>query len=171
MRERYGLSQRALARKSGVTNATISQIEQGLVSPTVASLKKLATGLHMTLAQFFTFDVDRVAPAFYAADELSEIGADGVSLRLVAPGDEHRTLQVLHERYEPGADTGPELLQHEGEESGVVVRGTITVTVGAQTRVLGPGDAYHFDSRIPHRFRNESDEPVELVSASTPPTF
>jgi mannose-6-phosphate isomerase-like protein (cupin superfamily) len=37
--------------------------------------------------------------------------------------------------------------------------------------VLGPGEAYYFDSRIPHRFRNPADEICELVSACTPPTF
>ena len=154
-----------------MTNATISQVEHGAVSPTVASLRKITAGLGMTLADFFTFDVDRGAPFFYRADELHEVAANGVSLRLVAAADEERALQVMHETYAPGADTGPDALQREGEESGVVVRGQITVTVGGQTCVLGPGDAYYFSSLLPHRFRNEGDEPVELVSASTPPTL
>lgn len=171
LRERYGLSQRELARRSHVTNATISQVEQESVSPTVASLKKIAAGLGMTLTEFFTFDVHLSGQVFYRADELREIGADGVSLRLVAADDSSRRLQVLHETYAPGTDTGAELLQHEGEESGIVVKGRITVTVGAATRVLGPGDAFYFPSRLPHRFHNEGDEPVELVSVSTPPTF
>ncbi len=42
VRESYKLSQRELARRSGVTNATISLIEQNRVSPSVSSLKKTA---------------------------------------------------------------------------------------------------------------------------------
>jgi mannose-6-phosphate isomerase-like protein (cupin superfamily) len=37
--------------------------------------------------------------------------------------------------------------------------------------VLGPGDAFYFESRIPHRFRNVGDEEVEVVTACTPPSF
>ena len=43
------------------------------------------------------------------------------------------------------------------------------LTVGDRREILGPGDAYHFSSRIPHRFRNPGDEECELISACTPP--
>ncbi|BBN54240.1 hypothetical protein TRE132_23650 [Pseudomonas chlororaphis subsp. aurantiaca] len=59
VRESYKLSQRELARRSGVTNATISLIEQNRVSPSVSSLKKLLEGIPMSLADFFTFDQPR----------------------------------------------------------------------------------------------------------------
>ena len=52
-----------------------------------------------------------------------------------------------------------------------MLRGRVEVSVGDPRRVLGPGDAYYFDSRLPHRFRNVGDEDAEIVSASTPPTF
>ena len=56
-------------------------------------------------------------------------------------------------------------------EGGIVLSGHIELTVGGQSRVLGPGDAYYFTSAVPHRFRNAGEEPCELVSACTPPTF
>lgn len=43
--------------------------------------------------------------------------------------------------------------------------------VGHVTEVLKPGDAYLFDSRIPHRFRNTGKQPCIVVSACSPPTF
>ena len=45
------------------------------------------------------------------------------------------------------------------------------MTVGAEARVLETGDAYYFDSQIPHRFRNLSGQPARIVSAITPPTY
>lgn len=71
----------------------------------------------------------------------------------------------------PGADTGVELYCHDAEEGGVVVRGRLELTVGGQTFILGPGDAYYFNSRIPHRVRNIGDDVCEIVSACTPPSF
>jgi len=45
------------------------------------------------------------------------------------------------------------------------------VTVAEATRVLGTGDAYYFNSRQPHRFRNAGNEVCTLVSSCSPPTF
>lgn len=171
LRMQYGLSQRELARRAGLTNSAISLIEQNQVSPSVASLAKLVGALGMTLGEFFATDPTEHLEPFYRAADLMDIGVHGVSLRLVGAEVSERALQVLHERYPPGADTGEEMLTHAGEEAGVVIRGRIRVTVGAMSEVLGAGDAYYFKSRLPHRFCNEGDEICELVSAATPPTL
>jgi transcriptional regulator with XRE-family HTH domain len=175
IRERHGLSQRQLAQLAGVTNGTISLIEQNRTSPSVSSLRKVLGGIPMSLAEFFSDELPPAEQIFFAADELVEIAGripnphkGSVSLRQV--GDlRGRDLQVLRERYEPGADTGKQMLQHESEEGGIVIEGTIELTVGDQKRSLGPGDAYLFDSRLPHRFRNIGDEVCVLISACTPP--
>ena len=167
----YGLSQRELAKRAGVTNGLISLIEQNRVSPSVSSLKKVLDGIPMSIAEFFTLDLSASPQVFYRSDELTDLGDRSVALRLVAARRSNRAMSVMHERYAAGADTGADMLRHEGEEGGVVVRGRIELTVGGETRVLGPGDAYYFTSAIPHRFRNTGSEPCEIVSASTPPTF
>lgn len=171
VRQLHGLSQRELAKRAGVTNGMISLIEQGRVSPSVASLKKVLDGIPMALAEFFTLDPEQAPPVFYRADELVELGEGEVSLRLVAASRPGRRLAILREVYEPGADTGAEMLSHAGEEGGVVVRGRIEITVGSQTRQLGPGEAFYFASAVPHRFRNRGRERCEIISAATPPSF
>ena len=167
----YGPSQRELAKRAGVTNGLISLIEQNRVSPSVSSLKKVLDGIPMSIAEFFTLDLSASPQVFYRGEELTNLGDAEVALRLVAARRPNRAMSVMHERYAPGADTGAEMLRHEGEEGGVVVSGRIELTVGGETRQLGPGDAYYFTSAIPHRFRNTGTEPCEIVSASTPPTF
>lgn len=170
IRQFHALSQRELAKRAGVTNGMISLIEQNRVSPSVSSLKKVLDGIPMSLADFFTMDLQVPPQVFYPRDELTEIGAAPVELRLVAARRPQRAMSILHVRYAPGADTGPDMLSHPGEEGGVVVRGHVEVTVGAATRVLGPGDAYYFSTAVPHRFRNPGHEDCEIISASTPPT-
>ncbi len=171
VRQLHGLSQRELAKRAGVTNGLISLIEQNRVSPSVSSLKKVLDGLPMSLAEFFTADLSAPPQVFYARDELVEIGTPPLTFRLVAARRANRAMSILHERYAPGADTGEEMLVHPGEEGGVVVRGRIELTVGAQTRVLGPGDAYYFTSSVPHRFRNPGRDECEIISANSPPTI
>lgn len=167
----FGLSQRALARRAGVTNGLISLIEQNRVSPSVSSLKKVLDGVPMTLAEFFTLDLSTAPQAFFKPEELAELGNEQVSLRLVAAQRPGRQLTLLHERYAPGAETGDEMLSHRGEEGGIVVKGRIELTLAGVTRVLSAGEAYYFSSHLPHRFRNIGREPCEIISASTPASF
>ncbi len=170
LRASRGLSQRELARRSGVANGLISLIEQDRTSPSVSSLKKILDGIPMSLAEFFALEAASETRVFFRADELASLAEGKISLRQV--GDARgRALQILHERYAPGADTGAAMLRHDAEEGGIVLRGRIEITVGEERRVLEKGDAYYFDSRVAHRFRNVGDEPCEIVSACTPPSF
>jgi transcriptional regulator with XRE-family HTH domain len=171
LRELHNLSQRELAKRAGVSNGVISLIEQNRTSPSVGMLKKVLGGIPMSMNDFFALDVAPRQEVFFRAEDLTEIAGGRISFRQVGRDLTGKALQVLRERYQPGADTGDTMLRHEGEESGIVIRGRFEVTVGEQRRVLGPGDAFYFESRIPHRFRNVGDEEVEVVTACTPPSF
>jgi len=180
VREARGLSQRELAARAGLTSGTVSLIEKNRTSPSVASLKSLLDAIPMPLSEFFS-EVEAAGPPkyFYNAAEFTELAPQAVgsgeasarmSLRQLGDASRH-SLQLLRETYEPGADTGPDMLSHEAEEAGIVVEGVIEVTVGEQMRVLNPGDGYIFDSRLPHRFRNIGHTVCIVISACTPPTF
>jgi transcriptional regulator with XRE-family HTH domain len=171
LREMHGLSQRELAKRAGVSNAIISLIEQNRSSPSVGSLKKVLDGLPVSLAEFFGGERAARPQVFFASDELVELAGGRISYRQVGRDLPEKGVQILHERYAPGADTGEAMLRHESEEGGVVIRGQLEVTVGDQRRVLEAGEAYYFDSRLPHRFRNPGDSECEVVSACTPPSF
>lgn len=175
IRTQNGLSQRELAARAGLTNGTISLIEQNKSSPSVASLKRLLDAIPMSIAEFFATLEDEVEPRyFYGRSEFTEItpedGLAGLSLRQLGNASTH-TLQLLDEVYACGADTGPDLITHAGEEAGIVVHGQIEVTVSDQVRVLSKGEGYLFDSRLPHRFRNTTDTECRVISACTPPSF
>lgn len=175
IRKANGLSQRELATRAGLTNGTVSLIEQNKTSPSVASLKRLLDAIPMSIAEFFaTIEEPLDKKYFYRADEFTELapqfGDPGVSLRQLGNAATH-TLQMLDETYPTGADTGPELLSHIGEEAGIVIQGEIEITVDDQIKVLSAGEGYLFDSRLPHRFRNVGTDVCMIISACTPPTF
>ncbi len=171
-RKHFGLSQRELAKRSGVTNATISLIEQNKVSPSVSSLKKVLDGLPMSLADFFTFQMEASAEQiYYKKSDQPDVGSGNIHFYLLGANRDKRKMCVLREVLLPGADTGEEMLHHEGEEAGVIVKGSVELTVGDEIRILKEGDGYYFDSQTPHRFRNVTDEEAVVVSANTPASF
>ncbi len=164
------MSQRLLARRSGISNATISLIESGKLNPSVAVLKSILDGLKMDLAAFFAEETSDPEPLAYRSQELLEIGQGKISFRQVGRSIAGRSIQILHERYAPGADTGKVPLHHVGEEGGVVIRGELELIVDGKRHLLGPGDAYYFNSSRPHRCRNIGTEECEIVSACSPPS-
>ena len=171
LRKMHGLSQRELAKRAGVTNGMISLIEQNRASPSVSSLKKVLDGFPISLGEFFGDEFDLRDRVFFRAEELTEIADGGVSFRQVGANLTGRAIQLIQERYQPGSGTGKHAITHEGEECGIILSGRLEVTVGDETAVLKKGDAYYFKSHLPHQFRNTGNEPCELITACTPPTF
>ena len=171
VREANGLSQRGLAKNTGISNATISLIESDKLNPSVAVLKRILDGIPMHLSAFFADEPGESEPVVCRSGDLVEIAGGKISYRQVGHQLSGRSIQILHERYQPGADTGKLALEHTGEEGGVVIRGRLELTVGGERHILGPGDAYYFDSSRPHHFRNVGNECCEVVSACSPPSF
>ena len=171
LRQRRGLSQRKLAHLAGVSNATVSLIEHGKTDPSMGLLRKILDSLGVSFAEFFASDTRTAEKFFYAREELSEIGSGPISYVEVGSDLSDGQLQILYERYKPGADTGQSMLSHDAEEGGIVLQGRLEVTVGERVQVLTAGSAYRFNSRLPHRFRNTGNEECLVVSACTPPSF
>lgn len=173
LRRRRGLSLRALSRQSGVALSFLSALERGANSVSVGKLKTILDALGTGLGEFFAAQAAPPAKVVYRRGDLAEISGSKHGLRFleVAAGRPGRALQLILENYAPGGDTGPELYRHEAEEAGLVLKGRLELTVDGQSWMLGPGDAYYFDSRRPHRVRNAGRGPAQAVSVNTPPSF
>jgi transcriptional regulator with XRE-family HTH domain len=173
LREERGLSLRALSRETGVAVSFLSGLESGRANVSVATLRTLLDALGSSLGEFFSRVPPPPAKVAYRRRELVEISGQkrGVSFREVAAGRAGRMFQLLVERYAAGADTGPGMYRHGRQEAGVVLRGTLELRIDGEVHVLGPGDAWFFDSRRPHRFRNRGRTPVEAVSVNAPPSL
>lgn len=106
-RAEHGLSQRQFAEACGVSNGYISMIERGEnpktklpVTPTLTTLKKIATGIGITLSAFLTEldDMDVCLDDGAEDDEIINI------MRQLSPGKKDEALRYL--RYL--ASCGPE---------------------------------------------------------------
>jgi len=173
VRKSAGISQRELAKRAGVTNSTISMIEKNSVSPSVSSLKKVLSGLPMSLMEFFDSEESSKVdvPVVYQRGDFLDSSVNEIEWQLVGKSFPNRQMSFLVERLPPGSDTGADMYVHEGEEAGYVLSGKFELTVDGEVYVLEAGQGYYFDSRREHRFRNPFDEDCRLVSCTTPADF
>jgi len=171
VREMYGLSQRELAKRVGLTNSTISMIERDAVSPSISSLKKILEGVSLTVTEFFTLEIPTESQVVFKKDTLTNVGSDGVDMHLVGAAQPESKLAFMIETYQAGSSTGKDMITHIGEEAGTVIEGSIEITVAGRSFKLTKGDSYKFSTNLPHKFKNTSKKVCKIISAHTPPSF
>lgn len=169
VREKAGLTQRELAKRSGVANATISLIEQEAHAPSLASLHRILGAVPISIADFFAIPTSQKNVLFYDAADLAVVSRGAADLRVLGSERRDKKLQLFVEHYQPGAGTGREPLVHEGETAAIVIEGTIEVTVGGEKRVLTAGGGYQVFGGQPYRLRNIGKVVAVVACACTPP--
>ena len=171
-RTALGLSVQELAEISDISTGMISQIERGLANPSINTISKLAAALGLQLGIFFEPRPQTDKELVVRKNERRRIGIPDPNFvyELLVP-DLKRTLEFVWVESAPGSTTEHAPFQHEGEECGLVLQGTLEVHLGNDVFVLEAGDSIIFNSRIPHWYRNLGTERVLSVWAVTPPTF
>ncbi|MFI6480321.1 helix-turn-helix domain-containing protein [Nonomuraea sp. NPDC050663] len=163
LRERAGLSLRAVAREMGISPSAVSQLERGRMRPSVSRLIAYVGAVGAPLAAVFDhagevpeaelFAVRRAGEA-----EPIELGG-GVSFRRLSPVPVPG-VEFFESTYPGGAVSTAhrELLRHEGYEVGSVSRGELTIEFENETVVLAAGDSVTFPCHRPHMISNRSPE-------------
>lgn len=169
VREAAGLSQRELAKRAGVTNATVSMIEQETHAPSLASLHRLLTSIPISLADFFALPVSQKNALFYDEGDLAVVSRGAADLRVLAGERREKKLQMFIERYKPGAGTGDDPIVFDGETAVIVIEGTIEVEADGEVRRLTKGAGYQLFGRVPYRLRNVGKTMAIIACACTPP--
>jgi transcriptional regulator with XRE-family HTH domain len=166
VRERARLSQRELARRSGVTNGTLSNIEQGKVSPSIQSLEKILNVIPVTLQEFFSDNLE-TSPSVYRSSDFIEIHKDDTDYRIL-PLNEFPWVSayIAHQSYAPGAKVTSDWMVSKGLVAGILISGNITLTLDGVTHELQPGDGFSFSVSRPHLLDNTGDAPCIIVAVS-----
>ena len=154
LRERRGLSLRALAARSGVSLNAISRIERGETSPTVVSLRRLAAALGQPIGAFFA---DGQAPTAMVVrrDRRLRSEGEGVVLENLAIGLPDQPFEPYMLTLEPGASSLPAPVVHGGQEFLLCLQGSVLCLVGEETHALATGDSLLYLATRPHLCRND----------------
>jgi transcriptional regulator with XRE-family HTH domain len=184
-RVRQGLTVREMARRVDVSPSLVSQIERGLVRPSVGTLYSMTAELGLAMDGLFT-ETERGSAAPEQGPALREANAappprahtvvqhghnrqhirlaGGVAWeRLTAEPDAQ--VEFLYVRYEAGAESCPEnsFFRHGGKEYAYLLEGRLGLQIGFDRYELAPGDSVSFESHNPHRLWAIGDEPATAI--------
>lgn len=182
LRKIRGITLQQLALATGKSIGYLSQVERNLTRPSIAVLQDISEALSVHIGWFFPEDsgADGDEREFIVRRQnrrrltYSELfGTDYLGHHdylLSANLNGELALGVSH--YAPGASTGDDDYEHQGEEAGMVLSGVLELTIDERTYRLEAGDSFSFSSRHRHRYRNPSESAETVVIwANTPITL
>ena len=164
-RAERGWSLAQLAERSGVSTAAVHKIEKSGMTPTIATLMKIALALGKSVS-YFVEDVDAARPVtVMRRDERTPLYTSKQGLVLQNISGRYGPFWVAgaEAHVEPHADSGPEPMRHPGEELVLVLDGRMTFTIDDETYELEAGDSIHFRTVRPHSWANPSGRPARAV--------
>ena len=167
LRVREGVSVRTLASKCGFSPSFISQFELDQVSPSLASLERIAAAIGVTLGEFLN-TAERSDPEVvrssrrpilqsgWSRSQIESLGNTGVGSRFEA------LLVTMHRE----GTSGSGLHTSEREFFVMVISGSVTLDLAEGTQVLRRGDAITIPAGTPHRWENRGTKDVKLLKVT-----
>ena len=168
MRNQLGLTQAELADRCELTKGYISQLENDLNSPSIATLTDILSALGSNLAEFFKEETEE--KVVFSKEEFIEKDADGVVWTWLIPNAQKNMMEpVLVELAEGVATSGD--VPHEGEEFGYVLEGKIAIELGKKQYLCKKGEAFYYPASKPHGIINKGKGKAKFLWVTTPPNF
>ena len=166
LRQQYGLSQRELARRADMTNSSLSMIEQGKVSPSIASLEKVLNAIPISLQSFFSEDLE-LTPPVMREHEFMLVKKEGLENKVMPLFERGKQeAYIAKQTYAPGALISAEWMVRQGYVGGLVIDGVLGLKLEGTEYTINCGDGFYFALHRPHTFYNKSDKECVVVSVS-----
>jgi transcriptional regulator with XRE-family HTH domain len=164
-RAERGWSLAQLAERAGLSTAAVHKIEKSGMTPTIASLMKVAGALGKSVGYFVEEDEASRPLAVVRSDERSQLytSKQGLELQNISGRYAPFSIAGAEAHIEPLADSGPQPMSHPGEELVLVLEGRMTFTIDGEEHLLEPGDSIHFRTVRPHSWANPDKRPARAV--------
>lgn len=195
-RNKRHLTLEEVSKRTGLSRSLISQVERGKTEPSITTLKKIAATFGFSVVNFFSSNANGITyngwdyplkpPEKHTTQteyiqDIQVVRSDrrkrfalpgsNVVYDLVTP-DMNRQMELLFMVVKPGDTSGDEpMVDLHGEKIGLVLKGTLEVTVSDQVFLLEEGDCICYPANVPHSWRAVEGESIEVVWVLTPPSF
>lgn len=171
-RARAGLTLVELGRSAGVTEAFLSQLENGRSMPSLLTLHRIAEALGVSAQTLLPGDEPGIVSLVRAREgqvyERAEL--PGAMLeRFLVRG--RRLMEPSEIRATPGSSSG-DFVAHSGEEMLYVLAGRLRVELrGAEVEQLSRGDCLYHPATVPHRWEVVGNRAAQFLVIATPSSF
>ncbi len=159
-----------LSEKTNLSVSFLSQVERGISSMTIVSLKNIAEALDVPMKDLFEVNervsfINKKDNIIHARLEKSYVSYDMLSGKF-----DGRKLEAVMLTMEPNFN-GQEERTHKGEEFYYVMKGTATFILDGAEYEICEGETIHYPSDILHKIDNRTDTELVMLTVVTPTIF
>jgi transcriptional regulator with XRE-family HTH domain len=170
LRLELGLTQEQLANRCELTKGFISQLENNIASPSIATLDNILEVLGTNLSDFFN-DGEENANVYGEEDfYIKYVEEFKHEIRWIVPNAQKYEMEPIIIELEPGGISMKDK-PHSGEEFGYVLQGEVQLVVGKQKYTVKQGNSFYYIANKEHYLKNITDRNALVLWVSTPPMF
>lgn len=174
LRTKREMTLQDLATLTGLSKPNLSQIENNLVSPPIATLLKISTALGVEIGHFFQDSPHETDIVVVRKDQRHGIAKGkhishiGYQYHPLAYPKINKSMEPFVVHMEDRESDDITFNNHRGEEFLYVLEGTLEFHNGNKIVTLEEGDSIYFDSVVPHGYRGVDGTAKVLVVIHRP---
>ena len=168
LRLQSDLTQEELADRCELTKGYISQLENDLTSPSIATLIDILSALGTTLKDFFSDEEEQ--QIVFKESDFFEKDAGAYKMQWLVNNSQKNAMEPILMELMPTKKTEADI-PHEGEEFGYVLTGSILIHHGNKKYRCNKGESFYYSSSKSHFIENPTDRVAKFLWISAPPTF
>ncbi len=177
LRKQRGLTLQEVSDLTGLSKPLLSQIENNIAAPPIATLIKISTALGVKISHFFQDHAmaNRIVlvkkDERYGVKKLTHHDNDssiGYRYESLAYPMADKQMEPFIAEIEPRNDNELLYNNHKGEEFLFLIKGQLEFRSSDQTLIIEEGDSLYFDSSVPHALRGIDGNAKALVVVYTP---
>jgi transcriptional regulator with XRE-family HTH domain len=170
IRQLRGWTLKQVADKAGVSPSFLSQVERGLAATSIASLKRIAASLDLSMSDLFEPNaLER--PRVLRRRDRPALAFGHLGHKYLVTPRPLQFLEVFVGEFEPGGTTGEPYSHGDSEELFMVLEGKVHLQVDEQIFDMEPGDSIDYRSSSMHRVSNPYVEPAQVLWIISPPSY
>lgn len=155
LRKTRGYSLDDLSARSGVSRASLSQIETAKTNPTIAILWKISSGLGVTFAALLGDErVERVSVLRRKYQQVLRSADGRMESRPLMPAGAAPNVEMYELRLTAHAVSTSEPHARGTTETLIVLTGALCLRVADEAHELSVGDTVFFHADLPHSYEN-----------------
>ena len=164
------LTQEELANRCELSKGFISQVENDLTSPSIATLINILEILGTNLPEFF--NEDKAEKVTFTHEDMFETDNQDLKYKLMwlIPNAQKNAMEPIMLTINPNGRYQEEE-PHEGEEFGFVLSGSIFLHLDNKKYKVKKDESFYFHPKSKHYLSNPFKIPATIIWISTPPSF
>lgn len=157
-----------LASRSELTKGFLSQLERNLTSPSISTLEDILEALGTNLSDFFREDKEE--QIVFTTKDFFVDKKEEYQIEWIVPNAQKNEMEPILLTLEPRGSSH-EMLSHQGEEFGYVLKGNVTLVRDNKKYKLRAKDTFYINGKKSHYLYNHGNSEALILWITTPPMF